>query len=812
LTALATLSNELGNNTFNTHDVRSNTELVNQVLNLLSDQEDGISNQAADCLGQLIKVVRVSLGDQIVCRLTERLSGTDVNLRGTACLGIEKLALELPQDNILAPRAVRKIVPTILRLVSDLTASSETIIRALTALDVIVRRFPTHICTMDPIIVPALLFAHGDVQVRKRAIRTAANVQAFIDTRVLSCLGSSTAEVDEKLMAMDLISALVYHTIPNIDQVISSVLPSVKSGDSRLKNAGLRVLERLVIFFSSEMTAYVPELVAISTECIKHHASDGGDIAMVDAAGSNIDYSVDGMDDLGDDKIQCTEDDHLDTETPYEARRLAIQLLSAVASTNLKLLPKFFESAWHALTISLGDHEPMIRQASHSGLVVLLGQARKFVSDRSNFKPSDRPGGFAPLPETKEFLSALDKLVPELLAPILKVLLPSVTPHRATLVLLDAIIAPLPKGSPLSCLTRGGVQPFSDQLYKVLVQPGALRTFTHLVGYGFFDEDDGSELVKLMHSSDPSIAAEAIRAGLVFIHTLCSEYNSIHDRDPAFPKGLQAEARRRMQDPHSDATIRKLSAKVIGALLVAEFACAEEDWELVRKMGATSVIRGAIKMTAEFDHQGYEFAEDWLQANVDLCIGIIRDGADTDGGPSKEDAMLCLETLLWQLCDREDVSSEIVDVILPCMSPTDPSILEHSLQLLDSTVYYDPKNESCLEEMEGKVFPRLFSLACESLPPSSHTALLQLVDRLTTTSQAIALTLASGFKSAFAANSGGVSAAGTTSDCLAKVAQTNKSVAANMVREIAESLKPPVKHTTDMLVLYLLTLGKIART
>ncbi|KAG8699077.1 hypothetical protein FRC08_005517 [Ceratobasidium sp. 394] len=99
----------------------SNTELVNQVLNLLLDQKDSISNQAADCLGRIIKVVRVSQGDQIICRLTEQLGGTDINLRDKACLGIEKLALELPQDNVIAPRAIRKIVPVVLRCVNDST-------------------------------------------------------------------------------------------------------------------------------------------------------------------------------------------------------------------------------------------------------------------------------------------------------------------------------------------------------------------------------------------------------------------------------------------------------------------------------------------------------------------------------------------------------------------------------------------------------------------------------------------------------------------------------------------------------------------
>ncbi|KAG8745441.1 hypothetical protein FRC10_007984 [Ceratobasidium sp. 414] len=751
--SLVTLSGELKNNTFNTHDVQSNTELVHQVLNLLSDQEDSVS--------------------------------------------IEKLALELPQDNVIAPRAVRKIVPAILRHVSDLTASSETLVRALTILDIVVRRFPTHICTIDPIVVPTSLFVHGDARVRKHAVRTAANaissqpisnVQAFIETKILSCLGSSAAEVDEKLMAMDLILALAYHSIPNIEQVISSILLNVKGGDGRLKNAGLRVLEKLVIFFSGEMAVHVPELVAISTECIKHPAGSGEDTTMVDATGSNFDYSTDGMNDLGDDKIQCTEDDHTDAEAPYETRRLAIRLLSAVTSTNLKSLPKFFESAWHAIIISIGDHEPTIRQASHSGLVVLLRQAHKFVSDCSNFKPADRNRQFKPLPETEELLSALDKLVPELLAPILKVLSPSVTPHPATLMLLEAIIAPLPGGSPRSCLTRDGLKPFEDQLYKVLVQPGALRTFTYLIEHGFPDEDVRSELVELMHSSDPSVAAEAIRAGLEVIHRTCSEYCSIHDDDPGFPRGLQAEARRRMQDPHSDATIRKLSAKVIGALLVADFDCAEEDWELVRKMGATSVIRGAIKKTAEFDHQGYEFAEDWLQANVDMCIGIIRDGTDKDEGPSKEDAMVCLETLLWQLSNHGTAPSGIVDVILPCMSPTNPSMLDHSLQLLDSVLYYNSRNKTCLKDMEKRVSPRLFSLACESLPLSPHTALLQLMNSLATTSQAIAVKMANGLKSAFE-TTGDAGVAGAVSDYLVEIAKSHKSVAANIVENFAQHIE-----------------------
>ncbi|KAG8679916.1 hypothetical protein FRC08_016654, partial [Ceratobasidium sp. 394] len=317
-----------------------------------------------------------------------------------------------------------------------------------------------------------------------------------------------------------------------------------------------------------------------------------------------------------------------------------------------------------------------------------------------------------------------------------------------------------------------------------------------------------------MRSSDPSVAAEAIRAGLELIHRFCSEYCSIDDQDPAFPEGLQAEARRRMQDPHADATIRKLSAKVMGALLVAEFDCAEEDWELVRKMGATSVIRGAINVTDKFSHRGYDFAESWLQANTDWCIGTLRDGVDKDGGPTKLDVMECLDTLIWQHSRggiEKALVGNIADTILPYLAPVNPALLNRSLELLDSIPYHNTRDKACLEIMEEKVLPRLYSLACEPFPSSSSAALLQLVGRIAAASQAIAIKMVSGFKSAFETKAGDASVVGTVSTCLARIATVQKSVAANIVEDFVKYIEPPAKHTSNLQVLCLLTMGKIAR-
>jgi cullin-associated NEDD8-dissociated protein 1 len=286
------------------------------------------------------------------------------------------------------------------------------------------------------------------------------------------------------------------------------------------------------------------------------------------------------------------------------------------------------------------DREPTVRYEVWSAFTVLLRQTRQFASDKSNYEPTQSNGDYVLLPASKELLSNVTALIPKLLKPMLKTLSPKSAPPIQALVLLNTLLSELPKGSPRPYIFdshRDVLDEFAGPLFKILVHPEALPTFTHLVQHAVPPEDVKSKLVTLMHERHPRVAADAIRAGIKIIHDMNGHGG---DRNE-FVLSLQKEARERLKSAGTDAAVREVSAKAIGALLVSGFACDPEDWELVRRAGAISVVGGVIRVLHE-QSQRFDMAEEWLEANIKWCVELIRKGT----AASKVEAMHCLMILL----------------------------------------------------------------------------------------------------------------------------------------------------------------------
>lgn len=259
-----------------------------------------------------------------------------------------------------------------------------------------------------------------------------------------------------------------------------------------------------------------------------------------------------------------------------------------------------------------GDREPTVRHEVWAAFTSLLRQTRQFTDTTQ----ADA--------QTQDLQQTLQPLVPKLLKPLLKTLSPKSAPPTPALNLLDALL-----NMPCS------LAPFEPQLFKILVQPEALPTFTHMINNAVPDSSIEPKLINLMHERHPRVAADALRASISLLQ---------HQSSPSASLGsaLQKESRERLRSANTDASVREAAADAIGALLVAGFEYDAEDWEMVRRAGAVRVV---VK-TIEGKGEDGKFEKDWIEANIVWCVDLVRRGTGGGGKAGKVEAMECLQTLL----------------------------------------------------------------------------------------------------------------------------------------------------------------------
>jgi cullin-associated NEDD8-dissociated protein 1 len=136
----------------------------------------------------------------------------------------------------------------------------------------------------------------------------------------------------------------------------------------------------------------------------------------------------------------------------------------------------------------------------------------------------------------------------------------------------------------------------------------------------------------------------------------------------------------------------------------------------------------------------------------------------------------------------DDLQDTLVDNLLPYLTPSDPTLLLHSLELLTFLLRSWPK--TWFAPTERKVLARVYPLACEPLLlPSSLDALLGFVYALAEADGEIAGHLVGGLKIAFEKSAGGVVVAGNVSKCLGAVVMAQRPIAAGTISEFAKHIK-----------------------
>ncbi|KAG9122094.1 hypothetical protein FRC07_001672, partial [Ceratobasidium sp. 392] len=144
LVALQQFSKDLTKSALVNRDANLEVQIVRHVVALLSDQNDKIQNQACQCVGQLVKVIRPSQIDYVVARLIEMLGHTNGELHVIADSALKMVATELPKDTAVAPRVIRKIVPALLQQLSKPTTPANVLIGVFEILKISLSRFQTY--------------------------------------------------------------------------------------------------------------------------------------------------------------------------------------------------------------------------------------------------------------------------------------------------------------------------------------------------------------------------------------------------------------------------------------------------------------------------------------------------------------------------------------------------------------------------------------------------------------------------------------------------------------------------------------------
>ncbi|KAG8723446.1 hypothetical protein FRC09_003292 [Ceratobasidium sp. 395] len=872
LAALQDLTRDLGKTTSIIQDTKLEYQIVQQVVALLADRKDEIQEQARECIGQLVKAVRSSQMDYIVTQLIEGVEHSDGKLHAIAGSTLKTLVAKLPQDTTTAPRAVRKITPVLLQQSSKLTAPVDTLIEALTTLEIVLSRFHTHI---PPGVPPALmpLLCHTHSRVRKQAVSTIASyvsalpateAQAFVTSKVVPSLASPNTPVNEKCTALDLVSALAGHATPSLEQIVPGILSGVKKEDNeRLKYSSLQALEKLTTRCSSEIKPYASQIIKLG---VKHTTYGLSGNAKHNGA-KDHDMNNSKNERTNDKDLGANAEDEAENSdgesTPSMVRRSATNLLSAVISTQLDTIGNLYKVVAPALVLSSRDIEPSVQCASWSAFTALVSQTRQYFSDCSNFAKKDW-GRFDPLPATKDFMTVVDTLVPQLLKGVVDVLSSKDTLPPSALQLLDALFSPLPKGSPQKHIFTTGYkcalksqENLEEDLFLLVARPTTLATFSLMMTAGWPCGDALVELTTIMAHTDASVASKAIRLGLHRIDGM-SELGG----DSDFGVALQSVARKLLRDSTTDTTVQILACKLIGELLIHGFSCDDEDWELVRMAGAAGVIQETIWKIQKYTNERYEMAEEWLESNQSWCVELI---CDEEGGDvsNMADIISCLVTLLCESFNTLDSGSHIpvATALFIHLTPTD-SALEPSLRLL--RVLYSNRPKKLWQLIERKILCPLCSLASKPLPVPALDALAELMCILAELNgendpdayedededqdeneddedededkedgdsdededggssrkkkgattpkeeQDVASLLLKETKSAFHEEGAEVDAAKGVGKCIAAVLRGRREIAPQMVDECSTVLKPSTRASEGSLVLSILTLGKIA--
>ncbi|KAK7047997.1 Cullin-associated nedd8-dissociated protein 1 [Favolaschia claudopus] len=271
-------------------------KVLMQVLALVEDKISEVKNQAVNCLGQLIKIIRQPQMETVVDKLIDFSGGQDEELRDISGLALKTITAELHR------------MARLLQLLRTLSP--------------------------QPLTVLAPLLVHP------RPVVFVPISQGYLFTDLLAThvfpFLAPNANLEKQRTTVHLIAAVgangTHQIAPVLAEIVPGVLKAVQRDDDELREGGLQALEALLLRCPTEITPYVAPITQTGIQYIKYdpnYAGDDEDEEMADADDDDVEAELDEYSD--------------DEDTSYKIRRSATKLLAAIVGTRPDLLSSIYK-------------------------------------------------------------------------------------------------------------------------------------------------------------------------------------------------------------------------------------------------------------------------------------------------------------------------------------------------------------------------------------------------------------------------------------------------------------------------------------
>ncbi|KAF8627285.1 hypothetical protein AX17_006330 [Amanita inopinata Kibby_2008] len=809
-----------------TGDETFEVKLVRHVIALVEDKISEVKNQAAKCLGQMIKIIRQPQMETVVDRLVVLSGGKDDELRDISTLALKNIAAELPRDAKIAPLVCAKLSPQLLALLEKPEAAPETVVEILSVLIILISRFPEYLSKEDikppPIAVLAPLLAHPRPVVRKRAIAALAQFipishhtlfQQLLELHVYPYLIAS-ASIDKQRTTVQLVAAVTRHSPSQIGPIVFKIIPgileAVKKSDDELIEGCLQALETLLLRCPAEITPYLAQVVQVGNQYIKYDPNyAGGDDEDEEMADVDDEDEDDDLDEYSDDE-----------DTSYRIRRAATKLIAALIGTRPELLTSIYRDVSPVLISRFGDREETVRTEVWATYMLLLNQTAVYGGTVQNKDNSVHRGKRKR--DTDETMdgdgspyASLGAQTPTLAKALLNQLKSPKTPPatlQAGFSLLHTLLTVLP-GSlstqvPLAMSTTKNIlsQPpntSTSSLYLTCLSFLILFFSSHpLQTFADSLPTMTPVLLKSIKEKHPRVASESFRVFSALLNSL----KPVKDADWA--EKLYDEALTRLSHYDTDPEVRASAEGCIADLWICAFDMMKgkgKEWEYICRVSGHT--EGPVKVVTKVARE-VSVGDVWVNSCVTWLLELTRRGSRS----GKADVFAGLEVLLRSYSSGlpPDLPATVISQIKPYLSTADTQPLSQALSILSLLLELSPS--TTFPVIERQVLTDIYTIAHSPIVSSvALESLLRFLSSLVQADNQIATHLIPNLVIAVEKAPRTEASPSNVAKCVAQVVKSEPDVAAGTIAEYSKYIKKSSKAKPTLIVLSLLIVGELGR-
>ncbi|KAK2459779.1 hypothetical protein APHAL10511_008211 [Amanita phalloides] len=806
-----------------TNDEAFEVKMVKNVITLIEDKISEVKNQAAKCLGQIIKIIRPPQMVQVVNRLIELTGEKNDELRDISTLALKNISAELPKDAKVASSVCAQLVPQLLALLQNPTIAPETLVEILSVLIILISRFPEHLSSEEikppPIAVLAPLLSHPRPVVRKRAIAALAQFipishhtlfQQLLESHVFPYVISS-ASVEKQRTTVQLITAVTRHSPSQMGPIVFKLMPgildAVKKNDDELTEGCLQALETLLLKCPNEITPYLGQIVQVGNQFIKYDPNYAG--------GDDEDEEMADVEDEDDELDEYSDDE----DTSYKIRRSATKLISALIGTRPELLSTIYKDVSPVLISRFGDREETVRLEVWATYVLLLEQTAVYGGIPHNNNSVTRGKRKRDTEEIMDVEGSPYAMLNAQSPALSKALLNQLKSQKvapATLqagfnllrTLLTVLPAALSAQVPLTLAITKNIlsQPpttSTSSLYLTCLSFLILFFSSH-PPTTFADSlpTMTNVLLKSVGEKHPRIVSESFRV----CSSLLNALKPLGHTDWA--ERLYEQAYTKLSQYDTDPEVRAAAEECVGDLWV----CANEimkgkgkEWEFICRL--TGQTEGPVKIVTKVA-KGVQMGDVWVNECLKWLLELTRRGSRSGKG----DVFAGLEVLLKSYTSGipPDLPATVISHIKPYLSTADTQPLSQALSILSLLLDLSPS--ATFPVVEREVLPDIYAIAHSPIVSSvALDSLLQFLTSLVHADNQIATHVVPNLVIAVEKAPKTEASPRNVAKCIAQVVKSQPDVAAGAIAEYAKNLKGTSKAKPSLVVLSLLIVGELGR-